>query len=65
MIERSSRIALEVLIRTFGRLTPRLTGDGARSAEGTEAGHQNAEGMASLGVRVEPTVRLRREVEGV
>ena len=39
-------------------LTPRLTGAGARSAEGTNTGHENAEGMASVGVRVEPTVRL-------
>jgi hypothetical protein len=42
-------------------LTPRLTGAGARSAEGTNTGHKNAEGMASVGVRVEPTVRLPRE----
>ena len=41
-------------------LTPRLTGAGARSAEGTNTGHENAEGMASVGVRVEPTVRLGR-----
>ena len=41
-------------------LTPRLTGAGARSAEGTNTGHENAEGMASVGVRVEPTVRLWR-----
>ena len=26
-------------------------------AEGTNTGHENAEGMASVGVRVEPTVR--------
>ena len=45
-------------------LTPRLTGAGARSAEGTNTGHENAEGMASVGVRVEPTVRLVRGVEG-
>jgi hypothetical protein len=45
-------------------LTPRLTGAGARSAEGTNIGHENAEGMAYVGVRVEPTVRLWREVEG-
>jgi len=37
-------------------LTPRLTGAGARSAEGTNTGHENAEGMASVGVRVEPPV---------
>ena len=37
-------------------LTPRLTGAGARSAEGTNIGHQNAEGMAYVGVRVEPPV---------
>jgi hypothetical protein len=41
-------------------LTPRLTGAGARSAEGTNTGHKNAEGMASVGVRVEPTVRRHR-----
>ena len=45
-------------------LTPRLTGAGARSAEGTDIGHENAEGMAYVGVRVEPTVRLGTEVEG-
>ena len=39
-------------------LTPRLTGAGARSAEGTNTGHENGEAMASVGVRVEPTVRL-------
>ena len=38
-------------------LTPRLTGAGARSAQGTNTGHKNAEGMASVGVRVEPPVR--------
>ena len=41
-----------------GSLTPWLTGAGARSAEGTNIGHENAEGMAYVGVRVEPTVRL-------
>ena len=46
-------------------LTPWLTGAGARSAEGTDIGHENAEGMAHVGVRVEPTVRLGRVVEGV
>ena len=40
-------------------LTPRLTGAGARSAEGTDMGHENAEGMAHVGVRVEPPVRRR------
>ena len=40
------------------RLTPWLTGAGARSAEGTDMGHENAEGMAHVGVRVEPPVRL-------
>ena len=40
-------------------ITPRLTGAGARSAQGTNTGHQNREAMASVGVRVEPTVRLR------
>ncbi len=46
-------------------LTPRLTGAGARSAEGTNIGHENAEGMAYVGVRVEPTVRLGSVGEGV
>ncbi len=44
-------------------LTPWLTGAGARSAEGTDIGHENAEGMAYVGVRVEPTVRLGSAVE--
>ena len=39
-------------------LTPWLTGAGARSAVGTDIGHENAEGMAYVGVRVEPPVRL-------
>ena len=42
------------------RPTPWLTGAGARSAEGTDIGHQDAEGMAYVGVRVEPPVRLER-----
>ena len=41
-----------------------LTGTGARSAEGTNIGHKNAEGMAYVGVRVEPTVRRVHGVEG-
>jgi len=41
-------------------LTPRLTGAGGRRPQGTKAGHENGEAMASFGVRVEPTVRLRR-----
>ena len=45
----------------LSQLTPRLTGAGARSAEGTNTGHQNGEAMASVGVRVEPTVRLGHE----
>ena len=45
------------------RLTPWLTGAGSRRLEGTNIGHENAEGMAYVGVRVEPTVRLGREVE--
>lgn len=48
-------------METFGHesqsLTPKLTGAGARSAEGTNTGHENAEGMASVGVRVERPVR--------
>ena len=44
-------------------LTPKFTGAGSRRLEGTNIGHENAEGMAYVGVRVEPTVRLGREVE--
>ena len=46
------------------RLTPWLTGAGSRRLEGTNIGHENAEGMAYVGVRVEPTVRLESVVEG-
>ena len=46
-------------------LTPWLTGAGARSAEGTDTGHENGEAMACVGVRVDLTVRLGRGVEGV
>ena len=42
-------------------LTPWLTGAGSRRLEGTDIGHENAEGMAYVGVRVEPTVRLGHE----
>ena len=45
-------------------LTPRLTGAGSRRLEGTNISHEDAEGMAYVGVRVEPTVRLGSEVEG-
>ncbi len=45
------------------RLTPWLTGAGSRRLEGTNISHEDAEGMAYVGVRVEPTVRLGREVE--
>lgn len=38
-------------------LTPRLAGAGARSAQSTDIGHENAEGMAHVGVRVEPLVK--------
>ena len=56
-------IGLLMDVETFN-LTPWLTGAGARSAEGTDIGHQNREAMAYVGVRVEPTVRLGRVVEG-
>jgi hypothetical protein len=36
--------------------TPRLTGAGARSAQGTNTGHKDGEAIASVGVRVEPPV---------
>ena len=49
----------------FGGLTPRLTGAGARSAQGTNTGHENGEAMASIGVRVERPVRLGREGKSV
>ena len=43
-------------METFGHesksLTPWLTGAGARSAEGTDMGHEDAEGMAHVGVRL-------------
>ena len=55
-------------METFGHesqsLTPWLTGAGSRRLEGTNISHEDAEGMAYVGVRVEPTVRLGREVEG-
>jgi hypothetical protein len=38
-------------------LTPKLTGAEARSAKGTDIGHEHAEGMAHVGVHVERTVR--------
>ena len=44
-------------------LTPWLTGAGSRRLEGTNISHEYAEGMAYVGVRVEPPVRLEREVE--
>ena len=44
-------------------LTPWLTGAGSRRLEGTNISHEDAEGMAYVGVRVEPTVRLGRVVE--
>jgi hypothetical protein len=47
-------------------LTPRLTGAGGPiGPQGTNSGHENAEGMPAVCVRVEPTVRLRRVVEGL
>jgi hypothetical protein len=33
-------------------LTPKLTGAEARSAKGTDMGHEHAEGMAHVGVRL-------------
>ena len=38
-------------------LTPWLTGAGSRRLEGTNISHEDAEGMAYVGVRVEPPVR--------
>ena len=39
--------------------TPKLTGAGERSAEGTDTAHENAAGMACIGARVERLVRHR------
>ena len=49
----------------WGSLTPWLTGAGSRRLEGTNISHEDAEGMAYVGVRVEPTVRLGSVVEAV
>ena len=56
----------QIVARAFNKrcLTPWLTGAGSRRLEGTNISHENAEGMAYVGVRVEPTVRLGSEVEG-
>ena len=52
-------LCTELPERIFKRdLTNWLTGAGSRRLEGTNIGHENAEGMAYVGVRVEPTVRL-------
>ncbi len=57
-------VMLRMVFIMLWPLTPWLTGAGSRRLEGTNIGHENAEGMAYVGVRVEPTVRLGREVEG-
>ena len=57
--------AIQVPYLYSRRLTPWLTGAGSRRLEGTNIGHENAEGMAYVGVRVEPTVRLGSVVESV
>ena len=49
--------------RAFEKPNAWLTGAGARSAEGSDIGHENGEAMAYVGVRVEPPVRRGREVE--
>lgn len=49
---------LACIKRNMKGLTPWLTGAGSRRLEGTNISHENAEGMAYVGVRVEPTVRL-------
>jgi hypothetical protein len=43
-------------VRIVIGVTPRLTGARARNVQG-KTGHENAEGIASVGVRVEPPVR--------
>ena len=40
--------------------SPKLTCAEARSAQGTNTGHENGEGMASVGVHVERSVRRWR-----
>lgn len=39
-------------------LTPKLTGAGARSAQGTNIDRKNTEDMAHVGVRVEPQLDI-------
>jgi hypothetical protein len=56
--EEAARVALASGVFREG-LTPKLTGAGARSAQGTDMGHEHAEGMAHVGVHVERTVRRR------
>ena len=56
---RKSLIRLPEILENEG-LTPWLTGAGSRRLEGTNISHENAEGMAYVGVRVEPIVRLGR-----
>ena len=58
-----SRCVLIDFRRNHKSLTPWLTGAGSRRLEGTNISHENAEGMAYVGVRVEPTVRLGSGVE--
>ena len=49
----------------FRKPNARLTGaEGPNGPQGTNTGHENGEAMASVGVRVQPPVRLRRVVEG-
>jgi hypothetical protein len=56
---------VDMMERSFTKsLTPKLTGAEARSAKGTDMGHEHAEGMAHVGVHVERTVRPGREVDG-
>ena len=43
--------------------TPKVTGAGGRMPQETKAGHENAEGMTSFGVRVDRLVRPGRAAE--
>ena len=59
-------VTIQLMCGTLKGLTPQ--GKRRRStegAQGTNTGHENAEGMACVGVRVERRVRLGRVAEGM
>jgi hypothetical protein len=49
---------LPLRVRKIKPFTPWLTGTGARNAEDTDMCHEDAEGIANVGARFEPAVRL-------